>query len=158
MLVPDVARRVWIQSPAYDLPLISLAPLIGLLICAFAIAVGESRLLSWGFVEANFFVLGMPHYLSSYTFYLGEENQREYSKRKLAFVFGPVIVLAVMLGSYALHLYYFDAVVVATWNVFHVARQSAGILSVYRHRAGGVDAREKMPAMLALTQVTQVRK
>ena len=148
--MPDNARRVWIASARYDLPLIILAPLFGLLICAIARVVGETTLLSHGFVEANIFVLGMPHYLSTYTFYMGDENLAHYRTRKLAFFIGPVLVVFAMIGALAAGLAYFVAAIVAVWNTYHVSRQSSGILSAYRHRAGGDNAREKWPALITL--------
>ena len=148
--MPDRTSRVWIQSPAYDLPLIALAPLIGILISIVARTLGEGRLMALGFVEANFFVLGMPHYLSTYSFYLGQENQRHVMDKKLAFIFGPLIVGGAMLGSYALGLYFFVAILVDSWNTYHVSRQSVGILSVYRHRGGGDNRQEKGPALWML--------
>ncbi|HYS52289.1 MAG TPA: hypothetical protein VER58_00830 [Thermoanaerobaculia bacterium] len=143
-------RTQWIESAAYDLPLISLAPLLGLLIAALAYAVGEKTLLAAFFVEANFFVLGMPHYLSTYVFYFDDENVRYHSTRKFAFYGGPLIVLAVLTAAMALHLFLVVAAAVAVWNVFHVSRQSSGILAVYRHRAGGNHPIEKLPATIGL--------
>ena len=144
------ARRAWIESPGYDLPLIALAPLIGLGICAFALGIGEQRLVSLYFVELNFFLLGMPHYLSTYAFALDDSNRDHYAGRKLAFIAGPVILVMLLLASMALHLYHLVAVLIDAYNVFHVSRQSAGILSVYRHRSGGNNLAEKMPANVAL--------
>ncbi|MGH9459417.1 MAG: hypothetical protein ACRD2J_17420, partial [Thermoanaerobaculia bacterium] len=42
------------------------------------------------------------------------------------------------------------ALVVDVWNVYHVSRQSIGILGVYRHLGGGNNILEKLPANLAL--------
>jgi hypothetical protein len=140
----------WIESPAYDLPLIALAPLLGLAVTAVAAIAGEKALLSAFFIEANFFLLGMPHYLSTYVFFLDDENARYHSTRKFAFYAGPVLVALLVTAAMALHLLIAVAAVVALWNVFHVSRQSSGILSLYRHGSAGDHAREKHPAMFGL--------
>jgi hypothetical protein len=146
----DAARSAWIASARYDLPLIALAPLFGLVICGVARALGEATLLSHGVVEGNFFFLGMPHYLSTYSFFMGDENLAHFKQRKLAFFLGPILILAGMLAAFVAHLGFFIASLVVVWNTYHVSRQSSGILSVYRHRSGGDNAKEKWPALIAL--------
>lgn len=95
-------------------------------------------------------MLGMPHYVSSYGFYLDDANRAYYRTRSAAFYFGPVAVLLLLTLSLAVHLYNLVAVVVAVWNVYHVSRQSHGILSVYRQLGGGDHQRERGAANLAL--------
>ncbi|MGH9458184.1 MAG: hypothetical protein ACRD2J_11165, partial [Thermoanaerobaculia bacterium] len=77
----------WIASPHYDLPLLSLAPFLGIVVCALAFAV-DSVVLS----AVSLFALGMPHYLSTYTFFLGDENMQYYRTRKIAFFVGPILI------------------------------------------------------------------
>ena len=144
------ARNSWIQSAAYDLPLIALAPLVGLMICGVAAVVGEQVLMSAFVVEAGFFLFGMPHYLSTYSFFFDDSNLTHYATRKFAFVVGPVLIVLALVGAAALHLFFFIAVVVDVWNAVHVSRQSNGILSIYRHRSGGNHPGERAPANFLL--------
>jgi hypothetical protein len=139
-------RRGWIESPRYDLPLLSLAPLLGLLVCA-AYGLGLSAIT---ISAVSLFGLGMPHYFSTYAFAFDDANAAYYRSRWMAFFAGPLLIVAGLTVSLYLHFYWFVAAVVDVWNVFHVSRQSAGILSVYRHLAGGDNRREKVPANLAV--------
>lgn len=150
MPVPASAEnRGWIQSPRYDLALLALSPLLGIAVCGIAWAVPAVVLSG-----ASLFLLGMPHYLSTYTFYMDDSNLSYYRTRKVAFFLGPVLVVGFLTLALALHFYFLVAVVVDTWNVFHVSRQSNGILSVYRHLGGGNNELERMPANLALLSVS----
>jgi hypothetical protein len=83
------------------------------------------------------YLIAIPHYLSSFTFYLGDENLAYYRTRRLAFFIGPVLILMAVFG---LRLLRFDAIVQSAmfvWNVYHVSLQSAGILSIYRRLNAG---------------------
>ena len=148
MTLREVAAGIpkgWIQSPRYDLSLLALSPLLGLVVCGFAGWI-DPYVLS----GASLFVLGMPHYLSTYTFAMGDANRAYYRTRRIAFFLGPVLVVVFLTAALRLHFYLLVAVVVDAWNVFHVSRQSSGILSVYRHIGGGDNRSEKWPAALAL--------
>lgn len=141
---------VWIESRRYDLALIVLAPLLGLVLTGVARAVSEEALLTRFFVEGNFLLLGMPHYLATYSFFLDDRNAAYYRSRKVAFYLGPVVVIGLLTLSLGLRLYSFVNAAVQVWNAYHVSRQSIGILSIYRRKAGGDSARERLPANLAL--------
>jgi hypothetical protein len=143
--VSDV--RGWIASPRYDLGLLTLPLVLGLLMCLVARAVPEYQT---ALVFGTFFLFGMPHYLTSYTFYLDDANRAYYRTRKAAFYIGPVVVVGLLTASLALHLYDLVATAVVLWNVYHVSRQSHGILSIYRHLGGGDHQRERTVANLAL--------
>jgi hypothetical protein len=134
-------KSSWIESPRFDLAFFSLAPLLGLAVAAASRAIPPNTL-----VEGTFFFLGIPHYISSYTFYLGDANLSYYRTRWWTFFLGPWVVIAALGAALALHLYAITATVVALWNVFHVGRQSAGVLSLYRHQNGGNHRDEKLPA------------
>jgi len=138
-------RTGWIESRNYDLWLLALPPLLGLLICGFTPFV-DSILIS-GF---SLFFLGMPHYLSTYSFYFDDKNIAYARTRQIAFFFGPVLIVLALTASFVLKLYLLVALVVDAWNVFHVSRQSVGILSIYRHLNGGDNQREKVAANVAL--------
>lgn len=139
--------RGWIESRGYDLGLLSLSPLLGIVICGAYVAFRIPALVVG---TASLFVLGLPHYFSTYAFLFDDANARYYRTRKASFYLGPFVVLAFLTGSLWLHFYWLVAVVVDIWNVFHVSRQSAGILSIYRHLGGGDNRREKVPANLAI--------
>jgi hypothetical protein len=83
-------------------------------------------------IAAATYLVAIPHYVSSFSFYLGDENLAHYRTRRLAFFVGPaLIVFAVLL----LRITRVDAPVQAAlyiWNVYHVSLQSNGILSLYR--------------------------
>jgi hypothetical protein len=120
----------WISSAPYDLLFFILAPLTGIVLVV--IAPGGTSLL----VLAVGALLGIPHYLSTYTFYfwddLGQDHRRHWAEFFLA-PLGIVAAYTVMLvfGFTALPFF-----AIYWWNAFHIARQSCGILSIYRHRAG----------------------
>lgn len=143
-------QKRWIESPRYDLALLSLSPLCGFFIAMAALYFGEQRLLQANFIETMFFLLGMPHYLSTYSFFMGDENVAYYRTRKVAFFVAPILIVGFLTASLALHLYILVTLVVDTWNVFHVSRQSMGILSIYRHRGRGNNMAEKLAANSAL--------
>jgi len=141
----NATRTGWIESPKYDLWLLVLPPLLGVAAC-FTLPYVDYILLS-GF---SLFFLGMPHYLSTYAFYFDDKNMAYARTRQVAFFLGPVLIVFFLTASLFLKFYLLVAVVVDGWNIFHVSRQSAGILSVYRHLNGGDNCVEKVPANLAL--------
>jgi len=125
--------RGWIQSPRFDLATFILVPLSSLVVLG---AVRGAQYGMWMVVAATYFV-GIPHYLSSLTFFLGDDNLRYYRSRTLAFFVGPVLIFAAVI---ALRLTGLDAIVLNTmflWNIWHVSLQSAGILTLYRRLNSG---------------------
>ena len=141
------ARGAWIVSPVYDLALFTLAPLLG-----FALLAGN-----WSGQAFALFVvgtlLGIPHYLSTFVFYFWDENREYHRAHWMAFFAGPVVITllftALLLADFrALPLF-----ILYWWNAFHVARQSCGILSIYRHRAGVRDLAQKRIANTAILAV-----
>jgi hypothetical protein len=138
----------WISSPAFDLGLFVLSPLSGLAVVLATQHLAVGRLV----VAAATFLVAIPHYLSTVTFYMGDDTRAHYLSRRAAFVAGPALILGAVL---ALRLSGFYAPVLCAmflWNIYHVALQSAGILSLYRRLNGGPEA-EKGPAHLAILSV-----
>ncbi len=135
--------RRWIESPSYDLAFFVLSPLLTLPI-VFASLYGIRWLPALGFL------LAFAHYLSTLTFYFWDENRARHRERWLAFFGGPVIITAVfsLLAVYRVPLVI--QFVVFFWNVVHVSRQSCGMLSIYRHRAGVFDPYQKQVANAAI--------
>jgi len=141
----DGPPRGWIQSPAFDLALFTLAPLSGLLVIAAGEVPGGYRL-----GLAAMFLVAIPHYMSSFTFYLGDDNLRHYRARRLAFFAGPAIILALVV---LLRLTGHNRPVQSTmfvWNIYHVALQSAGILAIYRRLNGGPPGEQRVAKLAIL--------
>ena len=141
----DAIYRGWIRSPSFDLAFLIFPGIVG---TAIGLAVIFHPLGLFIAVAATF-LLGVPHYLSTFTFYLGDDNRAYYLTRPLAFVGVPLAIVAAVIGLRALH---FDTPVILTmfvWNIWHVALQSAGILGIYRRLNGGPD-QERLPAKSAL--------
>ena len=75
------SHRGWIHSPAFDLALFTLAPIAGLLVLW---ANANMRGGIWIMTGALYFV-AIPHYLASFTFFLGDDNREYYRSRRAAF-------------------------------------------------------------------------
>jgi hypothetical protein len=134
----------WIVSPAFDLFLLILAPLLTLPLLA-GYYLGYRTLAIGGTIT-----LAFAHYCSSFVFYFWNENKSYHRQRWLAFFAGPFILAGIysvlLLGGFP----YIIATVLFFWNTFHVARQNCGILSIYRHRAGVTDMLQKRVANRAI--------
>src|SRR6516164_2327293 len=128
----------WIESPAFDLTYFILSPLAGLALLLVSRSGGSSLL-----ALAAATLIGGPHYLATYSFYFWDDTAAYQRRRWVAYFVVPIlIVLAV--GIVALfQIPVVIIVVIYFWNAYHVARQSCGIQSIYRHRAGAFDPRLK---------------
>ena len=141
---PTGGTRAWIQSPAYDLTFFLLAPLAGMAYLG-AVAAGASTV---ALVGAT--LIGIPHYLSTFTFYFWEENRARHRARWIAFYAGPAILAVVYFAAVEAGAYLTIQLVTYFWNAFHVSRQSCGFVSIYRHRAGVSEPVHKRRANLAI--------
>jgi hypothetical protein len=140
-------RRGWIESPLFDLSLFTLSPLAGLAVILPALISPKSIHIA---IAAATYLVAIPHYVSSFSFYLGDDNLAYYRTRRLAFFVGPVLILFAVVG---LRLTRVDAAVQSTlyvWNIYHVSMQSAGILSLYRHLNGGALSENRFARMTLL--------
>jgi len=136
----------WIQSPSFDLFFFIAAPLVMLPVVMGA--------LWWSNAFALLgFVLAFAHYVSSFTFYLWDENQQRHRTRWLAFFGGPVLITMTFCALVLLRVPLIVQVILFFWNTVHVARQSCGILSIYRHRGGVSDLAQKKAANGAILAV-----
>jgi len=142
---PISKDRGWIESPFYDLSLFTLSPIAGLLVIALERGM---RLGPHVGVLAVYFV-GIPHYLSTFTFYLGDQNRSHYRARWVAFFLGPLIIFASVFALRVLDVSGVVQSVIFTWNIYHVSLQSAGILSIYRRLNAG-QQKEKLWAHLTI--------
>ncbi|MBL8997119.1 MAG: hypothetical protein KJZ74_14870 [Gemmatimonadales bacterium] len=128
-----VLARGWIQSPAFDLAAFILVPLSSLIVLGAVLEVPYGMHL----VVGATYLVAIPHYLSSLTFFLGDDNLSYYRSRRTAFFVGPVVIVALVA---ILRLVGLTDIVLNTmflWNIWHVSLQSAGILSIYRRLNGG---------------------
>jgi len=130
---PEANMRGWIESPAYDVALLTLSPLAGLLI------VLVDRMSHFGHAagELAIYFVGIPHYLSTFTFYLADQNRDHYRLRWAAFFLGPLVIFAGVMGLRLFAVQGIVQSVIFVWNIYHVSLQSAGILSLYRRLNGG---------------------
>lgn len=138
----------WIESQPYDLALLVLPPAAGLLFALINQTTHYGRLA--GLLVLYF--VGIPHYLSTFTFYLGDQNREHYRLRWTAFFLGPLIIMSSVLLLQVMDVRGVVAAVIFTWNIYHVSLQSAGILTLYRRLNGG-DPREKRWANLTILSV-----
>ena len=129
-------KKGWIESPSFDLAFFGLSPLVVLPLVLLALLV-DTRL------GIFFFLLSFPHYMSTLSFYFWDEYQERYRTRWLAFYGGPALIAATFFLLVYAGLPRIISVVLFVWNVFHVGRQSCGILSVYRHCAGVADPAQR---------------
>ena len=137
----------WIQSAPFDLAFFVLAPVLTL-----PLVFGALRLHN-GFALAGF-VLAFAHYLSSFTFYFWDENRDRVQRRWLAFLGGPLAITAIFWLLVTFRVPLVVQFVLFFWNAVHVARQSCGIVSIYRHRAGVSGAEHKSAANGAILAVS----
>src|SRR3954451_7002679 len=128
----------WIQSPEFDLAFFILSPIAGLaVILAAPTSVGPVLAL------AAATLIGGPHYIATYSFYFFDDTAAYQKQRWIAYFLVPILIVAAV-GVVA--LFEIPAVIVVVvffWNTYHVARQSCGILSIYRRRSGYSDVRHR---------------
>jgi hypothetical protein len=139
------AQKGWIESPWFDLSLFTLSPLSGIVVVLAAMYA------PWGpyIGPAAVYLVAIPHYLSTFTFYFGDDQREYYKTRWIAFYVGPLICIAVVCAAILSDRAALYQSGTFTWNVYHVALQSAGILGLYRWLNGG-PATERRVTMVAI--------
>jgi hypothetical protein len=137
------AGALWIRSPAYDAAFFVLTPLLVVPL----ILLDRTNHLVAGSIALT---LGFAHYLSTFTFFAWSDTRAYHRERWLAFFAGPVLILITLVVLLRLQVPWIVQVVVFFWNTWHVARQSCGIVSIYRHRAGVFEPEEKGTANAAI--------
>jgi hypothetical protein len=128
--------KAWIESPAYDLTFFIMAPLLTLPILG-------AEMLIWRPFAIAGFLLAFAHYLSTGAFLLWDDNRPQFRRRWVAFAVGPLALVSVYFGIVAFGVPLVIPFVLLFWNTYHVARQSCGLASIYRHRAGVTDLAQK---------------
>ena len=131
-----VRRASWIQSPGYDLGFFILAPVLTLPIILL-------ELWGWGRVALAGGILALAHYCSTFAFFAWDENRIHYRTHWLPFFAGPMVICLAYLLLIATEAFRTISFLLFFWNAYHVSRQSCGLLSIYRHRAGVADPRQK---------------
>jgi len=144
----DVTVRGWIQSPGYDFAFIVLSPIVGTLAVLWTLSLPGGGVV----VIAVTFLLAIPHYMSSFSFFLGDENRRYYNDHALLFYGGPAAIAIAVLLLRGTGAHTPVMVTMFVWNIYHVGRQSHGILSIYRRLNNGATD-ERAVAMVAILSV-----
>jgi hypothetical protein len=128
----------WIQSQGFDLLFFILSPIAGLaVIFAAPTSIGPVLAL------AAATLIGGPHYMATYSFYFFDDTAAYQKQRWVAYFLVPILIV---FGVGVVALFEIPAIIIVVvffWNAFHVARQSCGILSIYRRRAGYGDQRHR---------------
>jgi hypothetical protein len=136
-------RGRWIESPSFDLVFFVLGPVLTLVIV-------WGSLLNMRFAAYLGFILAFSHYLSTLSFFAWDENRPRHRARWLAFYGGPAFIAAVFCLLLVYRVPLVIQFVLFFWNVFHVSRQSCGLASLYRHRNGVADPRQRNVTNAAL--------
>jgi len=123
-----------------------MAPILGLLLVALILHSPLGRTVG---TLASFFLI-FPHYVSSFSFYLGDENLSHYKLNWPIFFLGPLIILVIVCGLRLSSNGALLGAIIIVWNVFHVSQQSSGILSVYRRLNEGNSQEKAWSARLFL--------
>lgn len=140
-LRPAGAR--WIQSPRFDLCFFVLSPILTLPIVFTSL---------WNVPYFPFlgFLLAFAHYLSTTSFLLWDENRPYHRARWVAYYGGPALMTLAYGAIVAMGVPLVIQFVLFFWNVFHVARQSGGLASLYRRAGGALDQSHRRTANAAL--------
>ncbi len=136
----------WIRTAGFDLPFFILSPLIALPVL---IVSPKPSLLSLSFAC----IFGVPHYLSTFTFFFWDETRNVRHAQWGLFAGGPIAIVSVLAVLFWFRVPEIVQVVLFTWNAYHVARQNCGLLSIYRHRAGVRDESARTAANGAIISV-----
>jgi hypothetical protein len=147
--VTAVVRKVdssgrWIESPAFDLSFFILSPLVGLAFLA-AYPAGGTML-----AIAAATLIGGPHYLASFLFFFWDDTVAYHRNTWVVHFLMPAMIIVFVA---AVSIFQIPAVIIMLiyfWNAYHVSKQSCGILSIYRGRAGIFDRRQKTIANAAI--------
>jgi len=124
----------WIHAPGFDLAFLLLPPLAGLAAALLAVQYTGAQP---AVIFAGAYLLGIPHYLASFAFYCGDDNRAHARQHWPLFYAAPVAICAGVAAFYALAAAAIVHALLFVWNVYHVASQSSGVLSLYRRLAGG---------------------
>ena len=128
----------WIESPVFDLTFFILSPLAGLVLLLASSGQNATLL-----ALAAATLIGGPHYLATYSFYFWDDTSTYHRRRWIAYFVVPILIILAVGVIAWFQIPYIIMLIIYFWNAYHVARQSCGIQSIYRHRAGAFDPRLK---------------
>ncbi len=143
----SVKKSIWIYSPWADSTFFIFAGFLGLIFGFLAPHLGS---LSIGLTFLIYFGLGLPHFGSTWFFYMDSSNRHYFDQKPWAFYYLPfVFVLAPIglaiggkVGGFAELAA--AAILITYWfSGYHVMKQSVGITSLYRGRLGLFDKTER---------------
>src|SRR2546423_11658604 len=86
----DTPTRGWIVSRGFDSALVVAAPLIGLVTMITATRLFNMIIL----MSALMFLIGIPHYLSTFVFFAGDDQRAYYLSRPMSYIGGPILIVA----------------------------------------------------------------
>jgi hypothetical protein len=141
----------WIESPSFDLAFFILSPLVGLALLLASPRDGNTIL-----ALAAATLIGGPHYLATYSFYFWDDTAAYQRRRWFAYFVVPIFIVLAVAAIAWFEIPAVIIVVIYFWNAYHVARQSCGIQSIYRHRAGAFDPRLKTITNAAIISTSLV--
>lgn len=144
----NAAASPWIESRGFDLACFVLSPLAGLALLA-AFPLGGPTL-----ALALAALVGGPHYLASFSFFFWQDAAAYHRTRWVLHFVAPLAIVAAVAAVALAGLPGIVIFVIYFWNAWHVARQSCGILSVYRLRGGYSDERHKRVTNAAIISVS----
>lgn len=128
------AHPGWIHSPGFDLSFLLLPALAGFALALLAMEYSGARP---AVLFAGAYLLGIPHYLASFAFFCGDENRAHARRLWTIFYLVPALIVAGVAMFYAIAAIAVVHAVLFVWNIYHVASQSSGVLSLYRRLSGG---------------------
>jgi hypothetical protein len=133
----DAPSSPWIESRGFDLAFFILSPLAGLaLLLAYPIGGNMLAIAAAG-------LIGGPHYLASFSFFFWDDAAQHHRRRWIIHFVVPAGIVLLVAIVVAFRIPAVIMFVIYFWNAWHVARQSCGILSVYRLRGGYTGERHK---------------
>lgn len=140
---PPERGRAWISSALFDSVFFIASPLVILPMVIAALTISPK-------FAILFFFLAFPHYASTFAFFFWDEYKPRHRARWIAFFAGPLVIAAAYFACFYFAIPLIVQILLFVWNMWHVARQSGGILSVYRHRAGVFDPAQKSATNYAI--------
>jgi len=143
-LPAERSERAWIESARFDLAFFVLSPIAGIAVVLADPAFGPSVAI----LAAT--LIGGPHYLASFTFYFWPDAAESRRRQWIVYFVAPALIVAFVAAVSLLRIPAVLVLIIYFWNAYHVAKQSCGLLAVYRHRAGCAGERHRNAANAAI--------
>lgn len=135
-MMPKIQKLQYVHSAPFDW-LFLLAPFwtsFAYLAALYVLPTMESQIFL-----VSYILLAETHFAITWFVYLDSDNRSYFRTRPRIFLFIPVLILigSVIIGTFVSLKSLF--LISAMFSLFHVTRQSTGIVSLYRSKAGNVD-------------------